>query len=60
MVVSQSTPVEADLPPLNFNTLKLTAEQFQELCAANPDRPLELTSAGILVIMAPVGSESGN
>ncbi len=60
MVVIQSTPVEVDLPPLNLNTIKLTAEQFQELCAANPDRPLELTSAGILVIMSPVGGESGN
>jgi Uma2 family endonuclease len=57
MVVAQANLVKN--PPLNLSTLKLTAEQFQDLCIANPDRPLELNAEGILVIMAPVGGESG-
>jgi Uma2 family endonuclease len=48
-----------DIQPLNLSTLRLNAEQFQAICAANPDLPLELTSAGNLVIMSPVGGESG-
>jgi Uma2 family endonuclease len=48
-----------DLLPLNLSTLKLTAEQFYELCIANPDRSLELTSEGVLIVMPPVGGDSG-
>lgn len=59
MVAVQANVIEINLLPLNLSTLKLTTEQFEELCAANPDRPLELTSEGILVIMSPVGGESG-
>lgn len=45
--------------PLDLSTLKLTHEQFYELCIANPEQPLELTAAGVLIVMSPVGGESG-
>jgi Uma2 family endonuclease len=49
-----------DTLPLNLSTLKLTDEQFYQLCIANPEQPLELTAAGVLIVMSPVGGESGN
>jgi Uma2 family endonuclease len=57
MMIAQSNI--ADSLPLNLSTLKLTDEQFYQLCVANPEQPLELTSAGMLVFMSPVGGESG-
>jgi Uma2 family endonuclease len=57
------TPVRAnviDSLPLDLSTLKLTDEQFYQLCIANPKQPLELTAAGVLVVMPPVGGESGS
>ena len=48
-----------DALPLDLSTLKLTHEQFYELCIANPEQPLELTAAGVLIVMSPVGGESG-
>jgi Uma2 family endonuclease len=57
------TPVRADVIdslPLDLSTLKLTDEQFYQLCIANPEQPLELTAAGVLVVMPPVGGESGS
>jgi Uma2 family endonuclease len=57
------TPVRAnviDSLPLDLSTLKLTDEQFYQLCIANPEQPLELTAAGVLVVMPPVGGESGS
>lgn len=50
---------KSDLLPLEIGTLNFTAEQFERLCAANPDRSLELTATGELVVMSPVGGESG-
>jgi Uma2 family endonuclease len=38
----------------------LTRENFYDLCIANPDIQLERTAAGELIVMAPVGGESGN
>jgi Uma2 family endonuclease len=38
--------------------LRLTHEQFEQLCLNNPDRSLELTKDGELEIMAPTGGES--
>jgi Uma2 family endonuclease len=49
----------SNLLPLEIGTLNFTAEQFERLCAANPDRSLELTAKGELVVMPPVGGESG-
>lgn len=48
-----------DTLPLNLSTLKLTDEQFYQLCIANPEQPLELTATGVLIVMPPVGGESG-
>jgi Uma2 family endonuclease len=55
------TPLEPpEALPLDLSTLRLSDEQFQAICIANPDRPLELTSCGVLIVMPPVGGESGN
>ena len=45
-----------DLKPL----IKLTSEAFYQLCQINPDLPLELSRNGELIIMSPVGGETGN
>jgi Uma2 family endonuclease len=45
---------------LDFRPLHLSDEQFYQLCIANPEQPLELTAQGVLIIMSPVGGESGN
>ncbi len=45
-----------DLKPL----IKLTSENFYQLCQFNPDLPLELSRNGELIIMSPVGGETGN
>lgn len=46
-----------NLEPL---TRSLTREQFIVLCQSNPDLQLERSPQGELVIMSPVGGESGN
>lgn len=38
----------------------LTREQFFRLCQANPDLPLERSLQGELIIVTPIGGESGN
>jgi Uma2 family endonuclease len=38
----------------------LTDEQFYQLCLANRDLSLEMNAAGELIIVPPVGGESGN
>jgi Uma2 family endonuclease len=38
----------------------LTDEQFYQLCVDNSDLNLEMNAAGELIIVAPVGGESGN
>jgi Uma2 family endonuclease len=40
--------------------LRVTPEEFEKLCQDNPDRSFELTATGELIVMAPVGGESGN
>ncbi|OKH12337.1 Uma2 family endonuclease [[Limnothrix rosea] IAM M-220] len=44
-----------DLSPLT----NLTREQFYRLCEANPDRKLERSPTGKLIVMAPTGGETG-
>ncbi|WP_107667131.1 Uma2 family endonuclease [Cyanothece sp. BG0011] len=44
-----------DLKPL----IKLTSEEFYQLCQINRDIPLELSCNGELIIMSPVGGETG-
>ncbi|HCQ19983.1 MAG: Uma2 family endonuclease [Aphanizomenon sp.] len=45
---------------LNLNTVNFTDEQFYQLCQKNSDLNFERTSTGELIIMPPVGGESGN
>jgi Uma2 family endonuclease len=45
--------------PLNLSKIHFTPEQFYELCIHNPERSLELTSQGELIVMSPVGGGSG-
>ena len=50
------TAISLDLKPL---TQRLTRQQFYELCVANKDVAMERSPAGTLIIMSPVGGESG-
>ncbi|MCT7950648.1 Uma2 family endonuclease [Ancylothrix sp. C2] len=45
---------------LNLDTVRLTDEQFYELCQNNHELKFERNSKGELIIMSPVGGESGN
>jgi Uma2 family endonuclease len=45
--------------PLDLTSLRLTAEQFEQVCRDNPDLRLELTSTGGLIAMPPAGSKTG-
>ncbi|MFZ9752331.1 MAG: Uma2 family endonuclease [Cyanobium sp.] len=47
------------LPLLLSSSLRLTPEQFAELCQANPDAVLELAADGSLICMTPTGSDTG-
>lgn len=44
---------------LNLHSLKLSDEQFEQLCHDNEDLKLELTAEGELIIMAPTGGTTG-
>ncbi|PZV13617.1 MAG: hypothetical protein DCF21_14000 [Leptolyngbya sp.] len=48
--------------PLEFNleTVHLTDEQFYQLCIHNPEMAIEQNAKGVLIVMPPVGGESGN
>jgi Uma2 family endonuclease len=45
---------------LNLDTVQLTDEQFYHLCQNNRELKFERTAKGELIIMSPVGGESGN
>jgi Uma2 family endonuclease len=45
---------------LNLDTVYLTDEQFYQLCQNNRELQFERTAKGELIIMTPVGGESGN
>ncbi|MFW5779401.1 MAG: Uma2 family endonuclease [Coleofasciculus sp.] len=45
---------------LNLDRIHLTDEQFYQLCQNNSDLNFETTAKGDLIIMPPVGGESGN
>jgi Uma2 family endonuclease len=53
----ESKPLLLDVQSI---TLHITPEEFGQLCQDNPDRSFELTATGELIVMAPVGGESGN
>ena len=45
---------------LDISQVHLTDEQFYQLCITNPEMRLERTAKGLLIVMSPVGGESGN
>lgn len=45
---------------LDLKTVHLTDEQFYQLCIKNPEIQVERTPQGDLILMAPVGGDSGN
>ncbi|MBE9223985.1 Uma2 family endonuclease [Phormidium sp. LEGE 05292] len=46
---------------VNLNPIiKLTDEQFYQLCRANPDVKFERNATGEIIIMSPTGGETGN
>lgn len=45
---------------LNLDTVHLTDEQFYQLCQNNRELQFERTAHGELIIMSPVGGDSGN
>ena len=48
------------LAPLRFPPdLRLTPDQFEQVCAANREVVLELAADGHLIVMTPTGSETG-
>ena len=48
-------------PPVQLpKTLRLSHTQFNEMAMANPNLRIEQTAEGIIVVMSPTGSESGN
>ncbi len=55
------SPIDNHLPPHLMVNVKgvITTEQFEELCRANRDLRLELTSTGELIVMPPTGSRTG-
>ena len=48
------------LPPQLTNQLRLSPEQFELVCQANPDAVLELSAEGHLITMTPTGSETSS
>ncbi len=45
---------------LNLDTVKLSDEQFYEICQNNRELKFERNARGELIIMSPVGGDSGN
>jgi Uma2 family endonuclease len=52
-------PGQALAPLLLPDALRLTAEQFETVCQANPDAVLELDASGQVIHMTPTGSQTG-
>jgi Uma2 family endonuclease len=45
---------------LDLDEVHLTDEQFYQLCVHNPELTIERSAKGVLIVMSPVGGESGN
>lgn len=45
---------------LDFNPLNLSDEQFYQLCLNNPELNIERTAKGVVILMSPVGGDSGS
>jgi Uma2 family endonuclease len=56
----QSLEAQPLLLDVHSIVLRVTHEEFEKLCQDNPDRSFELTASGELIVMTPVGGESGN
>lgn len=54
----QSLEIKPVLVDISHITLRITHQEFEQLCQDNPDLRMELTAAGELVTMAPAGYES--
>lgn len=59
--MTSTTPVDSSPLLLNVRnaTVRVTPEQFDQLCHDNPDLRLELTKAGELIVMPPTGGQTG-
>ncbi|MFM7268161.1 MAG: Uma2 family endonuclease, partial [Cyanobium sp.] len=57
-----ATAQPADLEPALLLPwdLRLTPEQFERVCQANPEAVLELTADGALIVMTPTGGETSS
>ncbi|MBE9011449.1 Uma2 family endonuclease [Pseudanabaenaceae cyanobacterium LEGE 13415] len=52
--------MELTLPlKMNLENVHMTDEQFYNLCVANPELVLERNAKGVLIVMTPVGGDSG-
>ena len=51
-------PLFLDVSNVSNGGLRVTSEDFDQLCLDNPDLRLELTKEGELIVMAPAGGES--
>lgn len=54
-MTSLTLPLKLDLKQVHF-----TDEQFYQLCINNPDLVIERDAQGVLIVMTPVGGDSGN
>lgn len=53
--------MELTLPLLvDMQGVHLTDEQFYQLCIHNPELDIERNAKGVLIVMSPVGGDSGN
>ena len=59
--VATAQPPELEPVPLLLPwDLRLTPEQFERVCQANPEAVLELSADGTLIAMTPTGGETGS
>ncbi len=54
----QSLETRPLLVDISHITLRLTHQEFEQLCQDNPEMRLELTASGELIVMVPAGWES--
>ena len=45
---------------VNLDRVQFTDEQFYQLCLSNPELTIERDAAGMLIVMSPVGGDSGS
>ncbi len=65
-MVFSALPIDESELPLELPQLllsmhwRLSPEQFEQVCQANPDAVLELSADGELIVMTPTGSETAS